>query len=103
MHQQSHAPSVDLAIPFWRQFRWQHHGIRGISSGTSHSIEAATNTISRNGAQAQVFNQLQSVADLKRDQIESWISDSTTALTFLLSRPVSDQLIAFAGTPTPRC
>jgi anti-anti-sigma regulatory factor/HAMP domain-containing protein len=102
MHQQSREPSADLAIPFWRQFRW--HLITAfvlLAVVPVILIEAATNTVSRSGAQAQVFNQLQSVADLKRDQIERWISDSTTALTFLLSRPVSDQLSAFAGMPTP--
>jgi anti-anti-sigma regulatory factor/HAMP domain-containing protein len=102
MHQRSREPSVDLAIPFWRQFRWQLTAAFVLLAVLPVIlIEAATNTVSRSGAQAQVFNQLQSVADLKRDQIESWINDSTTALTFLLSRPVNDQLIAFASTTAP--
>jgi anti-anti-sigma regulatory factor/HAMP domain-containing protein len=102
MRERYREPSVDLAIPFWRQFRWQLiTAFVLLAVIPVILIEAATNTVSRSGAQVQVFNQLQSVADLKRDQIERWISDSTTALTFLLSRPVSEQLIAFTNTPTP--
>src|SRR5688500_6610934 len=102
MQAPSREPSVDLAIPFWRQFRWQLiTAFVLLAVVPVILIQTATNTVSRSAAQAQVFNQLQSVADLKRDQIERWLSDSTMALTFLLSRPVSDQMIAFASMPTP--
>lgn len=98
----SSEPALNIAIPFWRQFRW-----RLVTAFVLLAViplilvEAATNTIHRSGARAQAFNQLQSVADLKRDQIEGWIGDSTAALGFLLSRPVNDQLVAFANTTAP--
>jgi anti-anti-sigma regulatory factor/HAMP domain-containing protein len=101
MDQRSREPSVDPAIPFWRQFRWQLIiSFVLLAVVPVILIETITNTVSRSEAQAQIFNQLQSVADLKRDQIESWISDNTTALGFLLSGPVSERLIAFTNTPT---
>jgi anti-anti-sigma regulatory factor/HAMP domain-containing protein len=102
MDQRLRAPSIDLAIPFWRQIRWQLiTAFVLLAVVPAILIEMITNTVSRSEAQAQVFNQLQSVADLKRDQIESWISDSRTALGFLLSGPVNDRLIAFTNTPAP--
>src|SRR5262245_7399348 len=102
MNQPSREPSVDLAIPFWRQIRWQLIiAFVLLAVIPVILIETITNTVSRSEAQTQVFNQLQSIADLKRDQIENWISDSTTALGFLLSGPVNDRLLAFIDTPTP--
>src|SRR5258706_11179092 len=102
MDQRSHEPSVAAAIPFWRQIRWQLIiSFVLLAVVPVILIETITNTLSRGQARAQVLNQLQSVADIKRDQIATWISDSTTALGFLLSGPVSDRLIAFTNTPTP--
>ncbi|MFL5800365.1 MAG: STAS domain-containing protein [Roseiflexaceae bacterium] len=102
MDQRSHEPSVAAAIPFWRQIRWQLIiSFVLLAVVPVILIETITNTLSRGQARAQVLNQLQSVADIKRDQIETWISDSTTALGFLLSGPVSDRLMAFTNTPTP--
>ncbi len=90
------------AVPFWRQIRWQLIiSFVLLAVLPVIVIETISNTLSRNQAQAQVFNQLESIADLKRDQIANWISSSTTALGFLLSDPVRDQLIAFTNAPTP--
>ncbi len=64
-------------------------------------IEALTNTRTRDEIQAQVFNQLESVADIKRDQITSWISDSSMALGFLLSDPSQRSAHHVHMTPQP--
>lgn len=102
MDQLLREPSVTLAIPFWRQIRWQLIiSFVLLAVVPVILIEMISNTLSRNQAQAQVFNQLESIADLKRDQIANWISGSTTALGFLLSDPVRNQLITFTNTPTP--
>jgi anti-anti-sigma regulatory factor/HAMP domain-containing protein len=95
-------PSTVSAIPFWRQFRWQLIiAFVLLAVVPIIVIETITNQLGRAATEAQIFNQLQSVADLKRDQIENWIRGSTTALSFLLSDPVRDRLIAFTRTTAP--
>jgi anti-anti-sigma regulatory factor/HAMP domain-containing protein len=90
------------AVPFWRQLRWQLIiSFVLLAVLPVILIETISNTLSRNQAQAQVFNQLESIADLKRDQIMNWIGGSTAALGFLLSDPIRDRLITFTNTPTP--
>jgi anti-anti-sigma factor len=102
MDQRSPEPSVAPTIPFWQQLRWRLIiAFVLLAVVPVILIETISNTLSRDEVRAQVFNQLQSVADIKRDQIEAWISDSTIALGFLLSGPVSDRLITFTNTPTP--
>jgi anti-anti-sigma regulatory factor/HAMP domain-containing protein len=102
MDQRSQAPLATVAIPFWRQLRW-HLIISCVLLAVVPValIEILTTTRTRHEIQTQVFNQLESVADIKRDQITSWINDSSMALGFLLSGPVSDRLIAFTNTPAP--
>ncbi len=98
-------PSRELtapAVPFWRQIRWQLiTAFVLLALLPVILIEMINSSLSRSQAQAQVFNQLESIADLKRDQIERWISGSTTALAFLVSDPVKDRLIAFTKIPGP--
>jgi anti-anti-sigma regulatory factor/HAMP domain-containing protein len=94
--------NLSIAVPFWRQIRWQLIiSFVLLAVVPVILIEAISNRLSRNQAQAQVFNQLESIADLKRDQIASWINGGTTALSFLLSDPIRDRLIAFTKIPTP--
>jgi anti-anti-sigma regulatory factor/HAMP domain-containing protein len=94
--------STILTVPFWRQIRWQLiMSFVLLAVVPVILIETISNTLSRNQAQAQVFNQLESIADLKRDQITNWISGSTTALSFLLSDPLRERLITFTNTPAP--
>jgi anti-anti-sigma regulatory factor/HAMP domain-containing protein len=94
--------STTLAVPFWRQIRWQLIiSFVVLAVVPVILIETIGNTLSRNQAQAQVFNQLESIADLKRDQIANWINGSTTALSFLLSDPVRERLITFTNIATP--
>src|SRR3954451_16685137 len=98
----TYALSAPSAVPFWQQIRWQLIiSFVLLAVVPVILIETISNTLSRNQARAQVFNQLESIADLNRDQIANWISDSTTALDFLLSAPVQDRLIAFTNTPAP--
>src|SRR3954451_23169630 len=93
--------SDTVAVPFWRQIRWQLIiSFVLLAVIPVILIETISNTLSRNQAQAQVFHQLESIADLKRDQIANWINGSTTALGFLLSDPIRDRLITFTTTPT---
>jgi anti-anti-sigma regulatory factor/HAMP domain-containing protein len=94
--------SVTPAVPFWHQIRWQLIiSFVLLAVIPVILIETISNRLSRNQAQAQVFNQLESIADLKRDQIANWIGGSTDALGFLLSDPIRDRLITFTNTPTP--
>src|SRR4051812_41668978 len=94
--------SDTAAVPFWLQIRWQLIiSFVLLAVIPVILIETISNTLSRNQAQAQVFNQLESIADLKRDQIGNWISGSTAALGFLLSDPIRDRLITFTNIPTP--
>src|SRR4051812_24467124 len=94
--------SDTAAVPFWLQIRWQLIiSFVLLAVVPVILIETIGNTLSRNQAQAQVFNQLESIADLKRDQIANWISGSTAALDFLLSAPIQDQLLTFTNTATP--
>src|SRR3954453_16625490 len=90
--------AVTPALPFWRQIRW-HLIISFVLLAVVPVIliETISSSLSRNQARAQVFNQLESIADLKRDQIANWISGSTTALGFLLSDPFRDRLITFTN------
>jgi anti-anti-sigma regulatory factor/HAMP domain-containing protein len=98
----SYAPNGTAAIPLWRQFRWQLILAFVLLAVVPLVLVAAvTNTLSRRQAQAQIFRQLESIADLKRDQITGWINDSTAALNVFVSDPVRDQLIAFASVPAP--
>ena len=90
--------SADL--PFWRQIRWQLIVTFVLVALVPIMIIAViTNSLVRAQAQAQVFDQLQSVADLKRDQITFWLNDSTAVLNGFLSPPVRTQLTTFATTP----
>jgi anti-anti-sigma regulatory factor/HAMP domain-containing protein len=94
--------STTPTVPFWQQIRWQLIiSFVLLAVVPVILIDTISNTLSRSQAQAQAFNQLESIADLKRDQIANWINGSTTALSFLLSDPVRERLIAFANTPTP--
>jgi anti-anti-sigma regulatory factor/HAMP domain-containing protein len=98
----SYEQVVAPAVPFWRQIRWQLiAAFVLLAIIPAILIEAIGSSLSRNEAQAQIFHQLESVADLKRDQIEGWISGSTTALAFLASDPVRDRLIAYAKLSAP--
>src|SRR5262245_5002623 len=102
MDQQSPEPPVAPTIPFWQQLRWRLIiAFVLLAVVPVILLETITNALNRDEVRAQVFNQLQSVADIKRDQITAWISDSTMSLGFLLSGPVSDRLITFTNTPTP--
>ena len=102
MDQPVRQPSLGPAIPFWRQMRWQLIiTFMLLAVVPLILIETINYRLSRAAAETQAFNQLQSVADLKRDQIESWIRGSTSALSFLLSDPVRDRLIGFTRTAAP--
>src|SRR5262245_31749606 len=98
----SSQPAISSALPFWRQLRWQFILSFVLVAVVPVVIVASvTNTLTRAQAQNQVFRQLESVADLKRDQIVSWINDNEAALRLLTSGPVSDRLVGFLRTTTP--
>src|SRR5215218_4997971 len=98
MDDRLHDVSVTLAVPFWRQIRWQLIiAFVLLAVVPVILIETISNTLSRNQAQAQAFSQLESIADLKRDQIANWISGSTAALGFLVSDPIRERLISFTA------
>ena len=58
--------------------------------------------LNRTGSQArdQVYNQLDSVAELKSDQILRWLDEGNLAMDTLLSGPNSDKFSNFAELPT---
>jgi anti-anti-sigma regulatory factor/HAMP domain-containing protein len=100
MDSRSYGSNGTVALPKWRQFRWQLIIAFVLLAVVPVILVAAvTNTLSRRQAQAQIFSQLESIADLKRDQITGWLNDSTTALSVFVSDPVRDQLLAFASRP----
>jgi anti-anti-sigma regulatory factor/HAMP domain-containing protein len=98
MDARSLAPGGAAGLPLWRQFRWQLIiAFVLLALVPMVLVAVVTNTLSRRQAQAQIFRQLESIADLKHDQITGWLSDSTTALNLFISGPVREQLLAVAA------
>lgn len=97
-----HEPALSATLPVWRQIRWQLIVAFVVLAVAPVVVVAQiTSTLTRDRLVAQELRQLESVADLKRDHIASWLDDSTAALQLLASPSVHDDLIALAQTPAP--
>jgi signal transduction histidine kinase/DNA-binding response OmpR family regulator len=88
-------------VSFWQGLRWQL-SLAFICLAILPVGIVATITIPRTEAQVQqqVLNQLESVAQLKQNQLSRWLHDSQFALLFLLSGPTKERMIAFLATTT---
>jgi anti-anti-sigma regulatory factor len=95
-------PALSATLPFWRQIRWQLIVAFVVLAAVPVVVVAQiTSTLTRDRLVAQGLNQLESIADLKRDHIASWLDDSTAALQLVASPSVHDDLIALAQTSAP--
>jgi anti-anti-sigma factor len=94
--------SDGAALPFWRRLHWSliisFVCLAVLPVGI---IEAITLPQSKAQAQQQIFNQLTSVAELKQNQIATWLDGSHNVLDFLLSSPLHGMLVAIATDPPP--
>jgi GAF domain-containing protein len=93
--------STQSALPFWRQL-----GSRLILAfillGILPVLIVAVAILNRTGSQAtdQVYNQLDSVTELKSDQILRWLDEGELAMDTLLSGPNAERFANFAGSTT---
>jgi anti-anti-sigma regulatory factor len=98
----AHEPALSAALPIWRQIRWQLIVAFVVLAVAPVVVVAQiTSTLTRDRLVAQGLRQLESIADLKRDHIASWLDDSTAALQLLASPSVHDDLIVLAQTSAP--
>lgn len=97
-----HSTSASTALPLLRQLRWQILIVFVLLAILPILVvEIITLPRVMEQAETQVFQQLDSVAQLKGDQIQSWISNSHIALDLLLVGPMSEEVKAFLKTPQP--
>jgi anti-anti-sigma regulatory factor len=97
-----HKPELSARLPFWRQIRWQLIVAFVLLTVAPVVVVAQiTSSLTHDRLVTQALRQLESIADLKRDHIASWLDDSTAALQLLASPSVHDDLIALARTPSP--
>jgi len=93
------------SVPFWRQLRWNLI-FYFVLLATLPVLSVTYVILLRTSAQAtnQVYDQLDSVAELKNDQILHWLSEGKLILSALVSGPNQDRFTAFitAKTPTPQ-
>ncbi len=90
------------ALPFWHQIRWQLIATCVLlASVPLLLVTVVTSSRARAQKTDEVFTQLESAAELKRDQIQDWLHNSTAAMEILLSPPVAARMQAFAVTPAP--
>jgi anti-anti-sigma regulatory factor/HAMP domain-containing protein len=87
-------------LPFWRQLRW-HLILACVCLAVLPAGLVAGVTISRSQEQAGqlVFNQLESVAELKQQQIARWLHDSEQTLSFLVAGATQERFSAFLTAP----
>src|SRR5262245_43550037 len=88
MNERRNTPNTS-ALPFWRQLRWNLVVYAMLLAVVPMAIVVFI-TLSRTSAQAreQVVNQLESVAELKRDQIVRWLGEPDSAMNLILANPI---------------
>src|SRR5829696_8133326 len=83
----THVPSTAILtnqLPFWRQLRWQlilYFIVLAI--GAVVVVTTFTLIQVRNQSTQQAFRQLESVAELKENQIEQWLQNADIALNVM--------------------
>lgn len=102
-YQSRQQPALTLnALKPWQQMRWQIMLVCVIlASVPLVLVEFITLPRVIDQAEQQIFAQLDSVTELKHDQIRTWIADSYTVISILLSSPVTREIGDFLAIPTP--
>ena len=93
--------STQIALPFWRQLGWNlilSYILLGILPVLIATITILNQT--SNQAINQVYNQLDSVAELKSDQILRWLDEGELIMDTLLSDSNSKRFANFAELQT---
>ena len=87
------------SVPFWRQLRWNLI-FYFVLLATLPVLSATYVVLLRTSAQAtnQVYDQLDSVAELKQDQISRWLNEGKLVMDTFLSDLNQNRLAAFAET-----
>lgn len=89
-------------LPFWRQLRWWLvAGFVSLATLPLAVVVGFTALQVREQTTTQIINQLDSVVELKHDQIRRWLQGGHTALAFALSQPVIVQATLLATDPNP--
>jgi GAF domain-containing protein/HAMP domain-containing protein len=93
--------SNQSTLPFWQRLR-TYMTMAFILLGVVPVIIVTLAILNRTGSQAkdQVYNQLDSVAELKSDQILRWLDQGDLAMDTLLSGPNAERFANFARFPT---
>jgi signal transduction histidine kinase len=98
----THVPSTALLtnqLPFWRQLRWQLI-LYFIVLAIGAVVVVTTFTLIQvhNQSTQQAFRQLESVAELKENQIEQWLENADIALNVMGANLIgSDDVVALVG------
>jgi len=96
----SHPPAASL--PFWRQLRWiliLYFVLLAILPVISVTYVTLIQTSTQ--ATNQVYNQLDSVVELKHDQIMRWLNQGALAMDTFLAGPTQNRLALFAAAESP--
>jgi anti-anti-sigma regulatory factor/HAMP domain-containing protein len=102
MNTPSRESAHGVKLPVWRQIRWQLILAFVVLAVMPVVVVATiTNRLTRDQLVTQAFRQLDSIAQLKQDQITSWIGDSSAGLRLLLSSDVHDDMVALIQTAPP--
>src|SRR5688572_3479676 len=89
-------------LPAWRQLRWRLLALfLLLTSIPLGLVQALTLPQLEANARQQALHQLESVADLKQQQIERWLTANKQLVALLATGPAADTLVRFASEPTP--
>jgi anti-anti-sigma regulatory factor/HAMP domain-containing protein len=89
-------------IPIWRQIRWRlSASFVLLAVLPSLLVGFWISTLALQDSQQHVIEQLESVADLKLRQIESWLSSSTAMLKLIGGGPIGGEIAALGATGSP--
>jgi GAF domain-containing protein/HAMP domain-containing protein len=93
---------VKISLPFWRRLGWNLI-LSFILLAILPVLIVTYVILDRTSKEAtnQVYSQLDSVAELKNDQILRWLDEGDLAMTVFLSSSNLDQFIALAKTQAP--
>lgn len=99
----SESGSLLSGLPFWRTLRWSLiASYLLLAVGPVLVVIAGALLPATTRTEQQIFNQLESVADLKQDQINRWIGDAQTALELFMADPLrQNQIVIFIASYTP--
>jgi len=98
--EQNSQPTSESTLPFWRQLRWSLVVIFVILAvAPVATVTLVTLVQTREQSKKQVILQLESITELKRDQITRWLENGRLTLEMFLSEPArADRFKIFAST-----